>query len=73
MDVQVTGFEAVGASGLMLTVPAVGARLVTVTLAVPVAVAPDASLAVAVQVISSPGRLALVSAAMEPLAPVDQA
>ena len=73
MDVQVTAADAFGAAGLMLTVPAVGARLVTVTLAEPVSVVPEASVAVAVQVTSSPGRLALVRAIMAPAAPVDHA
>ena len=38
----------------------------------PVSLAPLVSVAVAVQVTSSPGRLALVSAIMAPVAPVDQ-
>ena len=59
--------------GLIDTVPITGAVLDTVADEVPVSVPPSASVAVAVQVSTSPGLLDEVSVRLAPVAPDDHA
>jgi prephenate dehydrogenase len=70
---QVSSSSLYAVLGLIDTAPITGAVLDTVADALPVAVPLSASVAVAVQVSTSPGLLDAVSVKLAPVAPVDHA